>query len=709
MRDWRTFFWIFLVSLLVHGSGLWGEFHFDDTHSVDGNVAIRSLTNIPSFWTDPKTSSFIPENRVYRPMVYTFYAFAWALGKGSPFPFHFFKIAMHAGVAFLLFLVWRWLWSQPGWFPQGRQQGAMSIKLPWVSAPLELNASNSALLLAVIFALHPATTECVQYVSATTSLLCALFYCWAYWGYLRFRDTGSRRWLLASLALFAASVASKEEGITLPAVIVLTEWLLAKNGLKRGLRVSAPYWALAVGLAFWILLLRPDEGRVSRGFVEPIHYFITQWRMWLWYLRLWFWPWDFNADDASSVFSTALSDPLVIQAAIGNLLLVGFAWSQRKRFPAFLFGVLWYYITISPASSIVVLAEASNEHRMYLSYVGFVGGAAVLMRALAEACFSEPERARILGMTFVLIIAGLVVGSRERARVWATDEALWKDTLEKNPTSGRAMNNLALIYMARAEYPQAIELLKKCQVHWPTYAHCPLNLGVSQMALAKFEESSKRLDKARGLEAEALASLRRAHELSPQNVHTEFHLGTYEQEFRKDFRKAEEHFAKASELTGYRYPAADLRRADCFEQLGDLNQALAAVDRALAAEPESQLAWFQRGKLLLGAKRNLDAVKAYDSLLRINPAHLQGAYNRGVGLLALGEMGAAREAFQRVVELDPKSDQGWLNLAYVLERLNEGPLAIQAAKTLVSQYPEREDFKKRLGELERRFKGARGS
>lgn len=229
------------------------------------------------------------------------------------------------------------------------------------------------------------------------------------------------------------------------------------------------------------------------------------------------------------------------------------------------------------------------------------------------------------------------------------------------------------------------------------------------MALAKFEESSKRLDKARGLEAEALASLRRAHELSPQNVHTEFHLGTYEQEFRKDFRKAEEHFAKASELTGYRYPAADLRRADCFEQLGDLNQALAAVDRALAAEPESQLAWFQRGKLLLGAKRNLDAVKAYDSLLRINPAHLQGAYNRGVGLLALGEMGAAREAFQRVVELDPKSDQGWLNLAYVLERLNEGPLAIQAAKTLVSQYPEREDFKKRLGELERRFKGARGS
>src|SRR6185437_15558196 len=129
----------------------------------------------------------------------------------------------------------------------------------------------------------------------------------------------------------------------------------------------------------------------------PWTYFMTQWREYLWYMKLWFWPFHLNADDATTVFSATIMDPLAIQALIGNLLVILFVWAQRRRFPALFFGMLWFYITISPASSVVPLAEAMNEHQMYLSYVGFIGGTFVVLLWMAENFFSMDHREKKVG------------------------------------------------------------------------------------------------------------------------------------------------------------------------------------------------------------------------------------------------------------------------------------------------------------------------
>ena len=79
--------WLAIAVLGCYLWSVWGTFHFDDSHSVESNTAIRSVANIPSFWSDARTSSFIPENRVYRPLVYTFYSFCWLVGqRGAPSP-----------------------------------------------------------------------------------------------------------------------------------------------------------------------------------------------------------------------------------------------------------------------------------------------------------------------------------------------------------------------------------------------------------------------------------------------------------------------------------------------------------------------------------------------------------------------------------------------------------------------------------------------
>ena len=701
----KLFLGLGLLIALVYAGSVNGSFHFDDTHSVENNIAIRSPLNIPSFWSDPRTSSFIPENRVYRPLVYTFYSLCWSIGGGKTWPFHLMKLFMHWMVTLGLFLMWQRLWSEPAWFPARLKEQPLRIKFPFLRYDLTITPTWAAFLLAILFAIHPAGSECVDYVSATTSLQCAMFYVWAFYSFLQFRDSGNWRKLALSLFLYFLSVASKEEGITLPAMVLITDIFLSKKLSKDALKRAVPYAVLGALLGAWIYWMRPESGNESRGYATSWEYFMTQWRAYIFYMRIWFWPWGLNADNATTEFSKSISDPLAIQALIGNLLIVVIAWFNRKRFPAFFFGMLWFYITISPASSVVVLAEAINEHRMYLAYIGFVGAMFTLLLAAAGALFSVENREKKLGWIYALIVAGLVTGTQDRNRVWANDENLWSDTVDKNPASGRALNNLGLVYMGRGEYEKANNYFEKCEQVWPTYSYCPLNRGIDDQTLAEVAEKAGRREDAASKYAQAEKSFRRAYALTPGNVHVNYHLAKYS-EHEKDYAKAAGFYKTAIDLTGGRYPEAELKLAACLIKLGKAGEAQAAFNRALALEPRNDGLLFEIGKIELENGDLTGAAGSYRTLVKRNPSHIQAWYNYGVVQVGLRNLGEARKAFERTVALDPASEQGWYNLAFVAERFGDGSTAIRAVKELLRINSKRADYRARLENLTKEFVSA---
>jgi tetratricopeptide (TPR) repeat protein len=56
------------------------------------------------------------------------------------------------------------------------------------------------------------------------------------------------------------------------------------------------------------------------------------------------------------------------------------------------------------------------------------------------------------------VLAGV---SHQRQKVWHDRPSLWQDTLDKNPLSDTAANNLAFAWFDQGEYKQAIETWKK--------------------------------------------------------------------------------------------------------------------------------------------------------------------------------------------------------------------------------------------------------
>ena len=65
------------------------SFHFDDSHVIENNLYIRSLSNTMKFFQTAATFSALPQNATYRPLLTLTYAIDYRLGGGlEPFQFH---------------------------------------------------------------------------------------------------------------------------------------------------------------------------------------------------------------------------------------------------------------------------------------------------------------------------------------------------------------------------------------------------------------------------------------------------------------------------------------------------------------------------------------------------------------------------------------------------------------------------------------------
>jgi hypothetical protein len=87
---------------------------------------------------------------------------------------------------------------------------------------------------------------------------------------------------------------------------------------------------------------------------------------------------------------------------------------------------------------------------------------------------------------------------------------------------------------------------------------------------------------------------------------------------------------------------------------GDLDDAIAAFDRAIAAAPRSADAYLNRG-MAYRSKGDLDrAIADFNRAVRYAPRAARGYYNRSLVLRQMGAVDRARADEQRAIKLDPR-------------------------------------------------------
>ncbi|HET7671571.1 MAG TPA: mannosyltransferase family protein [Burkholderiales bacterium] len=392
-----------------------GVFHFDDYNVIVHYPTVHSWEAL-----------FERAGGGVRPLLKASYTLNWTLGGG----FHLLNMAVHAMNAALLFFIGEALFRD----------------------------RKAAFVAALLFALHPAATEAVTYISGRSSSLMALFYLGALYAYLR-----GAHWAISAL-LFVLALATRETAATLPAALLLCELCRgAWPGWREIVRRQWAHWSLFFAGGIFLLLNQRYFDLVAYGYGERsladnlltqvggISYLVLR----LVSLH------GYNIDPALPVLN-AWTPSLALQAALFLSLFVLAAANLRAR-PWIAFGILWFFLQLAPTNSIVPRLDVANDRQLYLASWG-------LFLALCIQLRGAPRFAA----AFVLVLfAG---ASILRQLDYRSEVVLWESSVALAPWNARGHNNLGYAYQlagrvdeARREYQMALLLN-------PGHAKARLNL-----------------------------------------------------------------------------------------------------------------------------------------------------------------------------------------------------------------------------------------
>ncbi|MFN8545552.1 MAG: tetratricopeptide repeat protein [Candidatus Binatia bacterium] len=587
-----------VVIAAAYANAFPGAFHFDDWHVIEENPHVRSLASIPRFFVDPDTTTILHENKDLRPLLMTTFALNHAVSGRDPSSYLAVNLALHWLATLLVFRIVRdHLWLG---------EAALPV------------ATAAALIVAV----HPLNTEPVNYISARSALLTAVFYLGAF-------DAAVRRRALLAVLLLAGAMLTKAIAVTLP-LMVVAWFVIARRRVPWALVASLAATAGA-GILYRRLLLPPWVVAAARqAGMTPWTYLMTEWSAYLYYLRLFVWPDALVVDRidypiAHTFFSLQAAGSLAVLVALAVL-----AWRAHRHLPALGFAAVWYGIALAAESSVFPLAEPVNEHRPYLGMLGLATIAALALHAAVRVAPARRRRAAFATLVG-LVCAALGLATVARNRVWVDDLALWRDATRKAPRNERAWLNAGHAAMLRGHNRLARRLLLQGHRLSPCYAYLQMNLSALEAR-----------------EGNTAASLRWADEAvqcNPGLALAHYHRAlAFERLDRGDEALAEYQQTVAIDPVHF---AAWLAQGRLLEQHGQWAAAAAAYDGALAANPGSAEAAMLAG--VLYQHRLGDGVRAlerFDGVLRRDPGHYGAHYQRAVALLALGRTAEARAAWR---------------------------------------------------------------
>lgn len=624
---------LFMLGVGIYANSFSNSFHYDDIHHIVKNPHIRSLNNIPSFFTDPETFSTQSESHQhYRPFLMLTYAVNYYFGALDPAGYHLVNLIFHIGSAFLLFLIVKIMLSKGGFGGRGD-----SPFFPALAAGL-------------LFLTTPFNSEVVNYVSARSSVMSTFFYLLAFYCWIGYRENlplspplvkegkeglgerGGSRWIygIASLLAFLMAMLSKEIAITLPVMLLLYDMFFLERGKgfvngKKALRHFYSLYLVLFGIGISYLLVR----KLFYGAAVALHYregfidhLLKEFQVWGAYIRLWTFPAGLSAVHnitltvSISSIGTILS--FLFLAGIGALAYYLYRNGQKSWRVASFF-TLWFFITLIP-TSIIPLVAVLQENRGYLPGVAFAVIAAVVIERVPLLSGNKGGRPRPLSFVMTLIVLGGIIFSFslavvERNQVWRNDVSLWSDVVKKYPRSGQAYVALGLAYYDSGNMEAALQAYQTANGLGYSTSNLYLNLG------ALYQKTGRRL------EAEEL--YKKVLEADPSAVSAYINLGIIYREEKK------------MELSEESY------------------------QRALRIKPENIPAHVGLAQTYLVQKKFPLAAQEYVEVLKIDPTNLGIRNNLGLIYIKMGELDLAKKAFQKALEFNPEYQYARINMGLV--------------------------------------------
>jgi tetratricopeptide (TPR) repeat protein len=572
---------IVLVGAAAFSAALGVPFHFEDRLLISENTSVHSIASVQETFGQGDAG----------PVVWLLYALNWAVTPGSAASFHAVNLALHLLNALLVFLICR-VFIRPG------ERDA----LPWLPMAAGL-----------LFALHPLTTESVNYVVGRSSIVVTTFSLGAVYAFL-LMDTGSemrrRLCLLSVFICVALALGSHRVALVLPLILIAADWSQNGSSIVRRIPVHGLLIAATIGvvvatayggadgsgqrtstplqmeadLAPHVAIARAADLSINRRSLSVVQS-----------AELDSVVVEFggnaieNFEPTNAIPGIALMIIATLGAAVAlwsrHLIGLGLAWYAL----ALVFGAVWARNGM-PFSERAVYGAVAGLAIAVAGALTFIGGRQ-RVRAAAAACV-------------VILLSICAIASFERSRTWLEEQTLWELARETAARSPIPYHRLAVMYAERGE--QAM---------------------VEATSIASTEESMR--------------------------------MATAQQRARDAFAKAAE-FAEEAVALGANDSPTRVLLGRSFHMVGLADQASVLLLDVLRTDPTNraaiiELAMVHETRGNANGSRNETALAAdlYERAMAITPPSYVELARYGRVLMNLGDMQAAQAIYARAAQMEP--------------------------------------------------------
>jgi Flp pilus assembly protein TadD len=608
-----------LIAAIYYPVAHFGFINLDDNLYVYGNDQVTKGLSL-SFVRWAFTSFWCGN---WHPLTWLSHGLDVSLFGVEPGPHHLVNVVFHLANSLLVFFVFRRM--------TGRH---------WAS-----------LVVAALFAVHPAHVESVAWVSERKDVLSTLFWLLTMLAYIAY--VRRPRWTIYVLVLllFGLGLMAKPMLVTLPCVLLLCDfWPLGRFRTNRNMITAVveklPMFAMSAALSLVTYIAQHSQGAVqsldalslSTRFTNAIAAYGKYLVMYVYPADLAVWyPYDGN------IPNWQISGSVLLLIGLTALSL----WQIRKR-PFLLFGWLWFVGTLVPVIGIVqVGSQALADRYTYIPYIGLfvmsVWGAASLIE---ETGFSRV----LYEVVSVVAIVILAVFAQRQVMYWQNNETLYRHTLAVTANNHLISHNLCHDLMMQGRLDEAEPLCRRAVEIVPDFGGAYNTLGVVQLKEGKYADAEASFNDAvryapdyeyawlnlahaqalQGRPVDAESNLQHALELS-NNANDVVFADTFSDlgkaySDQGNYEKAAEYFGRLVDLTP---DNADARAklAVSLDQLKRFDEAQAEVQNALTAKPDMPEAWNTLGLILLEKQQTNEAVDAFEKAISLKPDYTEAEQN----------------------------------------------------------------------------------
>ncbi|MBD3307938.1 tetratricopeptide repeat protein [candidate division KSB3 bacterium] len=580
-----------------------------------------------------------------------------------------------------------------------------------------------ACLAALLFAVHPVHVEAVTWMSGRRDVLSLLFVLLALHCFLKYAPPSGRWeaslspqpsrfppafWYGLSLICFTLGLLTKPSVVIFPLLLLLYDVCFLPPARRVWRRYGAylPFFLVSFGGFLIFLWVSRASGIAKSGYHggSGSATALMMLRVVGEYIGMLLMPRNlsvtYGVAPVESVWTLDFLIPFGVLAAA--VVLTVFAWKRAKL--AF-FGMGWFFIALLPVANIIPISTVKADRYLYLPSVGFFLALAwCLVRG--QEVLKQRDLSHVKTTLFLtaywgiiaLVLSSFTVLTITRNQDWKNSEMLWAATLETQPDSSIALNNLGLVYSERGEYEKAIalfELLIETHPIQEKLEQVYQNLATAYAGQEEFEQAINAYQKALDLNPEyqpAYLGLGKitaqlgqyqkaaeiydyAAELDPQHEAVYTHLGNLAF-MQEDYARAISAFQQALDLNPFNMNAYNGLGLSYARQ-GDFDRAFALYEEALQQNPHAAVIHNSLGTLYMQIGEHEKAIAEFTTSLELDPWNVEVRNNLGVLYLRTERYEDAAKEFIRSLEHEPENPRIITNLGIAYTHLGLYEEAIQ--------------------------------